>query len=61
MMHDFLASLFFSFVVLPKQLYYYFFYSQNLRMYSFYNTCALGLAFYILASKYNFCIYSNLF
>ncbi len=51
----------FSFALIPKQLYYYFFYSPNLRMYSFYNTCVLSLAFYILASEYNFYIYSNLF
>ena len=48
-MHDF----FFSFICSPSRTTY-FFYSQSLRMYNFYNICALGLAFYLFASEYNF-------
>ena len=55
LMHGFfflLLFIFSLFALLPEQFHY--FYSQNLCMYSFKNTCALGLTFYLLAFEYNF-------
>ncbi len=47
------AWFFFSFICSPSRTAY-FFYSQSLRMYNFYNICALSLAFYLFAFEYNF-------